>query len=262
MIKKFVSGGQTGADQAALDTAIKLDVPHGGWVPKGRKTEDGRLDDRYRVQEMPSSSYPKRTVQNIIDSDGTIIISNGELTNGSAYTRDMAAEHQKPWLHVNLNQISRFDAAMKICDWLLKNRIEIVNVAGPRSSKDPEIYQAVRDVLESAYYLSLTGDTIESLLQIAPVNVEEAASRIMSEMTLKDRTTLAKMDEERLDLLNTSLSLFIENRLDEWMVNPALMASCKSVAKRTDLTKSDAAEVILRHLWDLLRKTHRLRVIK
>lgn len=262
MIKKIVSGGQTGADQAALDTAIKLDVPHGGWIPKGRLTEDGPLDDRYRLQEMPTSSYPKRTVQNIIDSDGTIIISKGELTDGSAYTRDMASEHQKPWLHIDLNRISRFDAAMKICDWLLKNRVQVVNVAGPRSSKDPGIYQAVKDILESAYYLSLTGENADSLLQIPPVNVEEAASRIMAEMTLKDRTTLANMDEDRLDLLNTGLGLFIENRLDAWMVNPALMASCKTAAKRADLTRSDAAGLILHRLWELLKKTHRLRVIK
>lgn len=262
MIKKIISGGQTGADQAALDTALKLDIPHGGWIPKGRKTEGGRLHDKYQLQEMPTSSYPKRTVQNIIDSDGTLIISNGELTDGSAYTREMALAHQKPWLHIDLNHISKFDAAMKTSEWLLKNRIEIVNVAGPRSSKDPGIYQAVKDVLESAYYLNLTGDDTGSLLQIPPVNVEEAANRLIAEMTLKDRTTLANMHESQLHLLYSGLGLFIENKLDEWSVNPALMEACDKIAKTEALGKSDAAGVILRQLWKQLRKTHRLRMIK
>ena len=74
MIKKIISGGQTGADRAALDVAIKLGIRHGGWIPKGRKTEDGPLSDKYQLQEMPTASYPARTEQNVIDSDGTLII--------------------------------------------------------------------------------------------------------------------------------------------------------------------------------------------
>ena len=80
MLKKIISGGQTGADQAALDVAIKLNIPHGGWIPKGRKTEEGPLSDQYQLQEMPTASYPKRTEQNIIDSDATLIFSHGKLT--------------------------------------------------------------------------------------------------------------------------------------------------------------------------------------
>jgi predicted Rossmann-fold nucleotide-binding protein len=79
MIKKIISGGQTGADQAALDVAIELGIPHGGWIPKGRKTEAGRLPEKYHLKEMPTAEYRKRTEQNVIDSDGTLIISHGEL---------------------------------------------------------------------------------------------------------------------------------------------------------------------------------------
>ncbi len=93
MIKKIISGGQTGADQAALDVAIKLDIPHGGWITKGRLTEDGPLPDKYNLQEMPTSSYPERTEKNILDSDGTLIISHGKLTGGSALTRELAVKH-------------------------------------------------------------------------------------------------------------------------------------------------------------------------
>ncbi|MBW2083807.1 MAG: hypothetical protein JRI39_12165, partial [Deltaproteobacteria bacterium] len=84
MINKIISGGQTGAEQAALDVAIELGIPHGGWIPKGRLTENGFLPEIYQLQEMPTTSYVKKTEQNILDSDGTLIISHGKLTGGSA----------------------------------------------------------------------------------------------------------------------------------------------------------------------------------
>ena len=77
MIEKIMSGGQTGADRAALDFALKFFKPHGGWVPKGRLTEDGPLPEKYQLREMPTTSYPARTEQNVIDSDGTLIFFHG-----------------------------------------------------------------------------------------------------------------------------------------------------------------------------------------
>ena len=105
MVKRIISGGQTGADRAALDVAIILNIPQGGWVPKGRLAEDGPIHTKYQLQEMPTDSYKARTEQNVIDSDGTLIISHGELTGGSAYTRKMAMKHGKPWYHADLNKL-------------------------------------------------------------------------------------------------------------------------------------------------------------
>ena len=123
MIKKIISGGQTGADRAALDAAIELGIPHGGWVPKGRLAEDGPIHTKYQVQEMPTDSYTARTEQNVIDSDGTLILSHGELTGGSGFTRKMAMKHGKPWYHADLNKMPSFQAAMIIEDWVSKNGI-------------------------------------------------------------------------------------------------------------------------------------------
>jgi hypothetical protein len=130
MIKKIISGGQTGADRAAIDTAIKLGIPHGGWIPKGSITEEGPLPDKYQLQEMPTASYAARTEQNVIDSDGTLIISHGSLAGGSDYTRKMAMKHGKPWFHTDLNKLPTFQAAMIINDWISKNGIETLNIAG------------------------------------------------------------------------------------------------------------------------------------
>ncbi len=148
MIQKIISGGQTGADRAALDFAIKHNIPYGGWVPKGRKTEDGTLPEKYHLQEMPTGQYYKRTEQNTIDSDGTLIVSYGLLTGGSALTPEFAKQHRKPWIHIDLETTPYPDAARMIQEWVGRNGIKVMNVAGARGSKDPMIYQAVTELLE------------------------------------------------------------------------------------------------------------------
>ena len=95
MLRKIISGGQTGVDRAVLDASIELGIDHGGWIPKGRLTEDGPFPDKYNLKEMPTSSYPKRTERNVIDSDGTLIISHGNLSGGSLLTRKLATNHGK-----------------------------------------------------------------------------------------------------------------------------------------------------------------------
>jgi hypothetical protein len=147
-LELIVSGGQTGADRAALDLAIELGIPHGGWVPKGRKTEEGPLPAKYRLEEMPTGSYPKRTEQNVMDSDGTLIISHGELKEGSEYTRKMAVKHGKPWIHIDADEQSIEAAVEMIRTWLSGNDVERLNVAGPPASKDPQIYEATKRILK------------------------------------------------------------------------------------------------------------------
>ena len=149
MIQKIVSGGQTGADRAALDFAIKHNIPYGGWVPKGRKTEDGTLPEKYHLQEMPTGEYSARTEQNVLDSDGTLIVSQGRLTGGSALTEFLADWHHKPCIHVDMDRINLTEAAEMVRRWIEDNEIRILNVAGPRASKDSAIYQITMNVLEA-----------------------------------------------------------------------------------------------------------------
>jgi hypothetical protein len=148
-IEKIISGGQTGADRAALDFAMSQNIPHGGWVPKGRKTEDGTLPERYRLREMPTPEYSKRTEKNVLDSDGTVIVSHGFLTGGSALTREFAIQHQKPWIHIDLKTLSLEDASEALAAWLNDNDIRVLNVAGPKAGKDPRIYEATLNLLKN-----------------------------------------------------------------------------------------------------------------
>lgn len=148
MIDKIVSGGQTGADRAALDFAIRHNMPHGGWVPKGRRAEDGPLPRHYLLDEMPTTGYPERTRRNVIESDGTVIISYGKLIGGSGLTRKYAIEHGRPWLHLDMARLDDREAADRLRAWLLEHAIRTLNVAGPRASDDPHIYDVTLRVLE------------------------------------------------------------------------------------------------------------------
>jgi hypothetical protein len=151
MIKRIISGGQTGADRAALDFAIMLGLPHGGWIPKGRKSESGELPDKYRLKEMPTSSYSKRTEQNVLDSDGTLIVSHGRLIGGSALTKELTQRHGRACIHIDFNAHDLLDAAKTVQSWVAKNGIETLNVAGPRASEDPDIYRRTMDILKAVF---------------------------------------------------------------------------------------------------------------
>lgn len=144
---KIVSGGQTGADRAALDAAITLDLPYGGWLPRGRKTEDGSLPLHYMLQEMDSENYRDRTEQNVIDSDGTLIATYGPLTGGSALTESMTLLHDRPCLILDFELVPDDKAVIALETWLKRYAVKTLNVAGPRTSKEPRIYQAVCDLL-------------------------------------------------------------------------------------------------------------------
>ena len=139
-IKKIISGGQTGADQAGLDAAIVCGILHGGSIPKGRKTENGILDSRYKLDELESSSYGVRTEKNVTDSDGTVIFSQGPLTEGSLLTRHKAEFHNKPVLHLDFTAYQLEESVILLDRFIRENQIAILNIAGPRASKDPQIY--------------------------------------------------------------------------------------------------------------------------
>ena len=106
----IVSGGQTGADRAALDFAIEHGIPHGGWCPRGRLAEDGPLPDRYLLRETPTRKYAERTVWNVRDSDATVVFSiAAEPQGGTRLTLQVAARFGKPVLHLSRNALERAD---------------------------------------------------------------------------------------------------------------------------------------------------------
>jgi len=142
----IISGGQTGVDRGALDAAIELGLPHGGWCPAGRKAEDGVIPDRYTLQETDSPEYHVRTERNVIDSDGTLILYRGELSGGTKLTHRFAVQHRRPFLLIDLAQEV---SPAEIRAWIAENRITRLNVAGPRESSEPGIAQQTKQLLRA-----------------------------------------------------------------------------------------------------------------
>ena len=145
-LKKIVSGGQTGADRAGLDAAMELNIPTGGWCPKGRKAEDGPIDEKYPLQETKSGDYKVRTNLNVKESDGTLIFTIGKPTGGTALTLNRAQTLKKPHLVIDLEMSYNYDAVQT---WLIDNHIEVLNIAGPRGSQSPDIYEKTRKFLKT-----------------------------------------------------------------------------------------------------------------
>ena len=152
----IISGGQTGADRAALDFAIQHGIPHAGWCPRGRLAEDGPIEARYELRQTPSRRYAQRTQWNVRDSDATVVFSiAAELSGGSALTIELAERLGKPSLHlagettvgettsaVGERRVSAATvrvAAEKLLGFLAEHNVRCLNIAGPRASQEPEI---------------------------------------------------------------------------------------------------------------------------
>ena len=149
-LDKVVSGGQTGVDRAALDVGFSIIYTTGGWCPAGRRAEDGRIPDRYPLDETKSKNFATRTKWNVRDSDGTLILNMGELDGGTRKTVEYAAKAAKPCLVVQLDG-KELLRPTTVKNWLIENKIRTLNVAGPRESKRPGIYEICSEYLSKLF---------------------------------------------------------------------------------------------------------------
>lgn len=147
MLEKIISGGQTGVDRAALDAALDSGLACGGYCPKGRTAEDGAIHTKYPLQELPSKSYPKRTLENILHADATLILYNRTLKGGTALTLRLCQQHGKPYLLVNSVEYDVLTTANNIFSFTQENKISTLNVAGPRKSQWADGYQFTYECL-------------------------------------------------------------------------------------------------------------------
>ncbi len=144
--RKIISGGQTGVDRAALDVALELGLPCGGWCPRGRRAEDGVIAAIYPLQETDSDEYAPRTARNVLDADATLVITRGEPTRGTALTVEIAKRAKRLYMIVDL---ARDTDAYAVRRWLLHGRVATLNVAGPRESSCSGIYDEARAFLRT-----------------------------------------------------------------------------------------------------------------
>jgi hypothetical protein len=137
VIQKIISGGQTGVDRAALDAALKHGIDCGGWCPAGRLDEFGKIPGHYPVKELAHGSFADRTLQNVKDSEGTVIIFCGELRGGTEQTVRFCESEKRPHQLIDAAKVSAEDAARMIRDFVRAKKIRTFNVAGPRQSEWP-----------------------------------------------------------------------------------------------------------------------------
>jgi hypothetical protein len=173
---KIISGGQTGVDRGALDAALELGFSCGGWCPAGRLAEDGTIAKRYPVVELPDARYAERTARNVADSDGTLIISNGEPIGGTRETIDRCVEMDKPHLVIDCERM-QIDAAIELALGFIRylssrahardlasvrtrpglrrdpspslGMTIVLNVAGPRASQWPEGHKIAEQIVST-----------------------------------------------------------------------------------------------------------------
>ncbi|MDH3955726.1 MAG: putative molybdenum carrier protein [Desulfobacteraceae bacterium] len=148
MIKKIISGGLPGVELAALDAAIKLDIPRKGWTYKRRKTETEALPEEYNVKEIANPSYFERLEKNIMDSEGTVILTYGQLIRGSNATMNLANKYNKPCLLLKLNECTLNHAISSVRKWMDNHEIEEIFFTGSKPIASPNIHKDVIQIIE------------------------------------------------------------------------------------------------------------------
>ncbi len=275
LVRKILACGQTGAELAALDVAVKLGLGHGGWAPRGLRNEEGSLPDYLDMRESPHSGYPHAMEQNIVESDGTLLITRGVKTPETRHAVKVTLKHHRQLLHVDLSQQSAFEGASLASSWFALQRIETVFVTGPPKSLDPKIYHQVKKLLETAFYLGFVktgmdprhGQTTSSggstkAVGDRPPSVDHAVVLLKKALPLKERTLMANMQPDELESLRSGLGEYIKQNFGLYAGNPTLMEDCMRRGHLDRPLPDEACAVILRALWKDLQSSHKLRRVK
>lgn len=150
ILKKVISGGQTGADQAGLVAAKKCGIVIGGTAPPNFMTDNGSMEilkEFGLVEGEPDPRiYPKRTIKNAQDADGTVWFGK-ETSPGGRLTLGNICQNNKPTPCINPKD------HIQLAKWIIENNIQILNVAGNRERTNPGIGNKVETILIKTFKL-------------------------------------------------------------------------------------------------------------
>jgi len=233
-----------------------LDITHGGWVPKDRLAKNGVIPAKYQLRETPSTGHTDHMEKNVLESDATLIISRGGLTGGALISQKRAVISGRPCLHIDLYMTPVLQAVSIISSWIRLNRIEVLNVTGQKTDTDSIIYQDTINLLEKALCVNLVKNFIDQFLagpdSISQM-VEVVVGQIVSALSLKKKVIIANLRLEEIQTLQYALDLYISSRLET-----AEADDVGNISLNADRTYT----VIMEKLWNRLRETHRLKVVK
>ncbi len=266
IVRKIISGGRSGVERAALDLAIQLGISHGGWVPHGRMVDDGRLASRYRLSETALTDGLVSDEANLKMSDGLLLLSRGPLTGPATEVLAKAQDGQHPYLLIDLDRHTRFQSSLLINAWLKSEQIEVLYITGPTENEDHRIYLETIECFRTAWWALMMAEPVaprdtNANLSDRPRSLDEALARLVRELPLKDKVTIANMRADEIQGLNATLGQYVQKQFGLWEGNGDLIQSCRQAADRPHLTDDEIVTLIIERLARKLRKTHNLRVL-
>jgi Circularly permutated YpsA SLOG family/Domain of unknown function (DUF6794) len=266
-IKKIISSGTLGTESAALDVAIRLKIPYGGYAISSPVLEIERRNHQYRLTRKSFQDSQSKDEANLQIAEGTLIFSHGLLTDDLDYLRTFAQACEHPCLHIDLAQSPPLNAAFQIDRWARRHTIETLFITGATMLEDGLIYQATYNILYSFLMIGKDSYPNQENKQATapnkswPRTVDEAVQRLIEELPLKDKTTIANMSASELAPLNNNLGRHIRNWFGLNAENHTLLWSCAKEAGKTALTEKEASAIIISCLALELEKTHKLRIL-
>lgn len=271
MIEKIISSGQTGAATVALDVAVKLGLDYGGWCREGEP-----IQDKYRLKRLPVTAHKEVTEKTIAAAQGSLVFTEGG--NGSLRLeriKKTVLRLNKPLLVLNLARESGFSASRQIAVWIAEHQIAVLHVDGEDDGrKSFSAAGRVANILEATFFLTMMDTDITSPLPAAvkqepmsePAAVAETVAAALDHLegvlSLKDRATIANMAADELVSLQVTLGEYINTHFDLFRANSGLLNDCRHRFGQWDMAPENAAAVVIRALWERLRATCRIRIVK
>jgi len=268
MITKILSGGYNDVERGALDFAAAGGIACGGWTPIGWLEKIGRAETARFLQEVPHSGSPNYAERNILDADGTLLITQGPPRGGAELAANFAARYRRPLIHIDLAGISRFQAARNVEEWMAQNAIEVLNITGGGRHPTVDLRQVTVDVLQTIVRIAQVkaataragGSPVHR--RVVPGTIDEAVTTLASLLPLEERIRIGRMPSRQLPELYAHLGPYISESLGWWHNNDALIHSCRSAGAGAGTQKLTPDEILIRHLWEQLNKRHGLRRVK
>ena len=271
MIEKIISSGKPGAAAAALEVAVKLGLAYGGWCREGEP-----VPDKFRLDRLSDASNRSVTEKAVEASHGSVYFTAGETSSIRLETTRKTALHlNKPLLIQDLDGENGFSASRRIAVWIVENQIKVLHVDG--EGEGHVVYSVadkVSKILESTFFLSMIETGITAPLQSVverqrrprrenpPETIAAAVNHLERTLSLRDKATIANMTSDELVSLHFTLGSYINEHFDLFTTNTGLLTDSQRRSGQWGLAPKDVAAVIIRALWDRLRATCRIRIVK
>jgi len=152
-ITRIISSGVPGAESAALDAAIRFQIPYGGYTSQGSLIPGDRPAGRYHLDERPYVDPMLLMRANLERADGLVIFSSGSFPNRIDLLMAFVREAATPCLHVDFTALTPHEAAFRIDAWVAAHDLSEVFITGPEIREDRQIYRRVHDALTAFFML-------------------------------------------------------------------------------------------------------------